>query len=337
MKKVRFAVIGCGGIANRRAIPGMLASDRIEIVAVMDKAADIAKAVAQEHGFAHWFDDAEEMLRSVPCDAVYIATPVFCHYEQVMLALRYDRHVLVEKPFAMNKAQGQKMIDAFKAAGKQLSVGYMMSRHNLHNKMREIVAQGGIGQLTLARLQFFCWYPDIPGAWRQKKALSGGGCISDLAVHCLELFTSVTGEQIADYKAFADTMTFHYEVEDSAVLTFKTDKGTLGHIDANFNIPDGCAPSRFELFGTEGCLIAEGTLAQVEGGTLRYTHVDRKGYDAQQNITLAEPEEFTGEGGDMYQKQFEAFCAILDSGACDYTGAEQAQRIQILCDEIYGN
>lgn len=336
MNKVRFAIIGCGGIADRRAIPGMLLSDGIEIVAVMDKSAEAARAVAENRGFAHWFDDAEEMLRTVPCDAVYIATPVFCHYEQVMLALRYGCHVLVEKPLALNKTQGQAMLDAFKAAGKQLSVGYMMSRHSLHNKMRDIVADGGIGKLNLARLQFFCWYPDIPGAWRQKKALSGGGCIADLAVHCLELFTSVTGEQIADYKAFLDTMTFHYEVEDSAVITFKTDKGTLGHIDVNFNIPDGCAPTRFELFGTEGSLIAENTLSQLERGTLRYVHVDRKGYDAQQNGTLAPPEEFVGEDGDMYQKQFDAFCAILNSGRCDYSGAEQAQRIQALCDEIYG-
>ncbi len=334
MKKIRWAVIGTGGIANIRGIPGLLECDQVEVVAVMDKFAAAAEATAKKFNIPQWFTDEEEMLRTVPCDAVYIATPVPFHYEQAMLALQYGVHVLTEKPFVMNGEEGQRLLDAFKAANKLLSVGYMMGRHNLHQKAAKILQSGGIGDLTLVRMLFTCWYPDIPGAWRQKKALGGGGCIVDLAVHCMELFSSITGEDIAEVKAYYGTNTFQYEVEDSAVIAFRTASGVLGHIDVNFNVPDGI-PARLEMYGTAGSIVTEGTLAQAEQGVLRYTYKPDNEYDASMSADLVEPELFYGEGGNLYRKQFEAFNEMLVSGKYDYTLADRALKIQFLCDDIY--
>ncbi len=335
MKKTRWAVIGAGGIADRRAIPAMVTDDSIEIVAVMDKVPEAAKAVAEKYGFAKWFSDEEEMLKSVECDAVYIATPVFCHYEQAKLALKYGVNVLMEKPITLCAEQARELIDAFKAAGKQLSIGYMMGHHNLHVKARDLIAEGGLGDVNLVRMQFSCWYPDIPGAWRQKKALSGGGAIMDLAVHCMELFTSITGEDIAECKAYFATKTFQYEVDDSAVIAFKSENGILGNIDVNFNVPDNCATGSIEIYGTEGSLVTEGTLSQEEVGTMKYIYSPQGKYEAQQERVLSESKVFEGEGGNMYLKQFKAFGDILASGKCDYTNAERAYKIQALCDKIY--
>ena len=187
MKKIRWAVIGAGGISNIRGIPGLLECEQVEIVAVSDKSAAAAQTTAEKFRIPQWFSDEEEMLRSVPCDAVYIATPVPFHYKQAMLALRYGVNVLTEKPFVMNGEEGKTLLDAFKAAGLHLSVGYMMGRHNLHHKARKILKSGGIGDLTLVRMLFTCWYPDIPGAWRQTKAASGGGAMMDMGVHCIDL------------------------------------------------------------------------------------------------------------------------------------------------------
>ena len=86
--------------------------------------------------------------------------------------------------------------DAFKKAGKLLFVGYMMKYHNLHQKAKQLIANGEIGQVVDVRAQFSCWYPDIEGAWRQQKKLGGGGAIMDLAVHCMELVSSVCDDEI---------------------------------------------------------------------------------------------------------------------------------------------
>ena len=335
MKKIRWSIIGAGGIADRRSIPAMLLDPQNELVAVMASSEATSRRVAEKYGLDKFFTDAEEMLKTVPCDAVYIASPVFCHYEQAMLALKYGVNVFLEKPISLNAEDGKKMLDAFKAAGKQLHIGYMMGHHNLHRKAGQIVRSGGLGDLNLVRMQFSCWYPDIPGAWRQTRAMSGGGCIMDLAVHCMELFTDITGEDITECKAYFATKTFKYEVEDSAVIMFRSESGILGHIDVNFNIPDNCTPSRLEIYGTAGSLVAEGTLGQEEAGKLRYFYSPQGDYEAQQNRVVSKAVNYYGKGGNIYTRQFKEFNKILLSGKCDYTKAERALKIQTLCDKIY--
>jgi predicted dehydrogenase len=254
-----------------------------------------------------------------------------------MLALKYGLNVFMEKPIALNAEEGKKLVDAFKAANKQLSIGYMMGYHSLHKKAAEIIKNGGVGDINLVRMQFSCWYPDIPGAWRQTKALGGGGAIMDLAVHCLELFTSITGEKIEKYESFFATKTFKYEVEDSAVITFKSEKGITGHIDVNFNVPDNAATSKLEIYGTDGTLFAEGTLGQEEAGTLKHLYSPQGSYEAQQSRGVATATEFKGDDSNIYLKQFNAFADIIADGKCNFENAQRALDIQIICDEIYLN
>ncbi len=337
MKKIRWCIIGAGGIADRRAIPALLMDSKNEIVAVMDKNAETAQAVAEKYGFEKHYCDEEEMLKENPCDAVYIATPVFCHFEQAMLALKYGANVLMEKPIALSGAEGDKLVKAFKNAGKQLSVGYMMGNHNLHIKARDIIRENGIGDVNLIRMQFSCWYPDIEGAWRQQKKLGGGGAIMDLAVHCMELVSSVCDDEIIKCQSFFTTKTFNYEVEDSATIGFKTKKGAIGHIDVNFNVPDNAALSRFEILGTAGSITLEGTLAQEEKGKLCHIYSPQGDYEAMQQRGVNQAKTYKGRGGNIYTKQFAAFSKLVLSGKRDYKNAERALNIQKLCDYMYQN
>ncbi|MBR7132681.1 MAG: Gfo/Idh/MocA family oxidoreductase [Clostridia bacterium] len=335
MKKIKWCIIGAGGIADRRAIPALLCDKQNEIVAVMDKVDAVAKQIAEKYGVEHYYSNAEEMLAAVPCDAVYIATPVFCHYEHAMLALKYNAHVFMEKPLALNYKEGKKIVDAFKSKNKQLIIGYMMGYHNLHCKAHQLVQAGKLGSINTVRLQFSCWYPEIPGAWRQQKSMSGGGCIMDLAVHCMELFYNITGDRIAECKSFFGNKTFSYEVEDSAVITFRSKNGIYGIIDVNFNIPDNCSSAKLEIYGTEGSIYAEGTLGQEEAGRLKYIYSPQGAYEAQQNRSVAKPQLFYGKKGNIYLKQFKAFNKLILSQNRDYTNADRALEIQGICDSIY--
>lgn len=337
MKTIRWAVIGAGGIADRRAIPGMLLDPRNELVAVMDLNPETAERIKEKYNVPYAFSDAEEMLNTVSCDAVYIATPVFSHKEQALMALSKGFHVFMEKPIALSYEEGVQILEAAEKAGKQLSIGYMMGYHNLHQTARRLISQGKLGQVHSVRMQFTCWYPDIPGAWRQKKALSGGGCVMDLAVHCMELFHSITGDEITECKSYFATTSFSYEVEDTAVILFKSQKGILGHIDVNFNIPDNCAASKLEIYGTEGSLYAEATLSQVETGKMKFIRSPQGAYEAQQDRVVTKARTYYGKKGNMYCKQFGAFGDILRTGKPDYSNARQALHIQKLCDEIYKN
>ena len=334
--KFRWCIIGAGGIADRRTIPAILQDSGSELVAVMDKFPLTAEKIGNKYG-VKYFTDETEMLKNVECDAVYIGTPVFSHYDQAMLALSFGKHVFIEKPVCMTAKDGRELVDAFKKAGKMLTIGYMMKYHNLHEKAKEIIKDGGIGDVSDVRAQFCCWYPDIEGAWRQKKALGGGGAIMDLGVHCIELIEEVLGEEIVDVKSFYSTKTFKYEVEDGAVIIFRTKSGVLGHIDVNFNIPDDASVAKLELYGTKGYVICEGTLAQEEVGKLRYLYAPQGDYSAQQSRVIAEPKEFDGEKGNLYLKQLLKFREMVESGKFDYFYTDRAVQVQEVVEKIYEN
>ncbi|MBQ8196469.1 MAG: Gfo/Idh/MocA family oxidoreductase [Clostridia bacterium] len=332
--KIKWCVIGAGGIADRRTIPAILQDPDNELVAIMDKVAPVVEKLGEKYGVPT-FTDEEEMLKNCDCDAVYIGTPVFCHYEQAMTALKYGKHVFVEKPIGFDAKQGRELVDAFKKAGKLIFVGYMMKYHNLHVKAHDLVQNGDIGMANSIRLQFTCWYPDIPGAWRQKKSLGGGGAIMDLGVHCIELAEYILEDEIEEVKAVYSTRTFSYEVEDGAILVFKTKGGVLGHIDINFNIPDAASESKLEIYGSKGYIIGKGTLAQEEVGTLSYLYAPQGDYDAAQSRVTYEPVNFEGEKGNLYLKQIQNFCSLLRSGKLDYTFSDRAVQVQEVVDKVY--
>ncbi len=334
--KIKWCVIGAGGIADRRAIPAILQDEGSELVAIMERVPALAQELGKKYAVPA-YTDAEEMLKSCDADAVYIGTPVKCHFEQAMLCLKYGKHVFIEKPIAMNGAEGRQIVDAFKEAGKQLFIGYMMKYHNLHSKAFELISSGKIGVVNSVRAQFTCWYPKIDGAWRQKKALGGGGVIIDLGVHAIELIEYLLQDEIVEVKSFYSTRTFSYEVEDGGVIIFKTRGGVLGHIDVNFNIPDNASESKVEFYGTKGYVIAKGTLSQEEVGTIAYLYAPQGDYSAMQSRTIYKPEVYEAEKGNLYLKQLQDFCDKVRSGKHDFTWADKAVHVQEVIDKIYAD
>ncbi len=334
MKKIKWCVVGAGGIADRRTIPAILSDETNELVAIMDKSPETAERIGKKYNVPYYSDE-EQMLKENTCDAVYIGTPVACHYNQAMTALAYNANVFMEKPIGMNEKEGAKLLNAFKKKKKLLFIGYMMKYHNLHVKAKNLVAAEKIGQVTNVRLQFSCWYPDIAGAWRQKKSLGGGGAIMDLGVHCIELAEYVLGEDIEEVKGLYATQSFSYEVEDSGVFVFRTKNGTLGHIDVNFNIPDNASESKMELYGTKGYVICKGTLGQEEKGSLAYLYAPQGDYEAQQNRVVSKPKKYYGANSNLYLKQLQDFCKQLRTGKYDYFYAERAVQVQKIVDTLY--
>ena len=331
---MKWCIIGAGGIADRRTIPALLKDSENLLVAVMDRNEQTARSIGEKYNVPYFFNE-DKMLSDVDCDAVYIGTPVACHYDQAMTALNHDKHVFIEKPVCLNAKDSKKLVDAFKEKGKQITIGYMMKYHNLHQKVKNIVSKGGIGQVNNVRAQFSCWYPDIPGAWRQKKSLGGGGAIMDLSVHCIELIEYILDDEIVDVKSFYSTRTFSYEVEDGGVFIFKTKGGVLGHVDVNFNIPDYASESKLEIYGTKGYTICKGTLGQEEIGSLCYLYSPQGDYSAQQSRVVYKPETYNGAGEDLYLKQIQCFTETVKSGTPDYFYADRAVQVQKVIDKIY--
>ncbi len=122
---MKLAVVGCGGIAQLVHIPSLLRLDEAELVAVCDRYADLAEAVAQRYGIARFYSDSETMYEEEELDAVLILTPPDSHAQETVKAARSGKHVLVEKPMAMNPQECETMVEQCRRAGVSLMVAFM--------------------------------------------------------------------------------------------------------------------------------------------------------------------------------------------------------------------
>lgn len=337
-EKVRWGIIGAGGIADRRMIPGMLTSEHSEVVAAMAPFPDIVKKTCETFGIPKAYTTEEELLQDPNVDAVYVASPVGFHKEQICKAAKAGKHVLSEKPMALKSEDCKVIVDACQDAGVKLFVGFNMRFHSLHQKMREILLSGGIGQIVSCRAQLNCWYPDMENVWRLNKKLSGGGSFMDMGLHCMDLIEYLTGSEIQQVSAFTDTMTFSYEVEDSANVMVKLANKAVGYVEVNFNVPEHVTSCFLEFYGTKGSLIAEHTVGQNETGTLSYRKIDQDlAYSAQQSLTTTEAQIFEGEGGDLYAKEVESFSQSILTGSEVVTPGEQGLHMAKIAEAVYAS
>ena len=326
MKKVKWGVIGCGGIANERTIPGMLLADNTELVAVMDINPTLAKEVGKKYQVPNVCTSVDDLLKQ-DIDAVYIATPVFLHKEQASTAMRAGKHVLVEKPVGVNLAEVEQLYQVSKDENVKIGAGMLMRFHSQHQQMKELIAAGKLGDIVSMRAMWAFWYPEIEGSWRQKKDLSGGGALMDVGVHCLDLLQYISGLKTVGVSAFCDTQTFRYEVDDNASLMLRMENGAHLHIESNFNIPSQVTPNRIEIYGTKGSLLAEGTFRQVSDGSVQ---VHLLGEDSVRISYQLEPAE-----GNMYTREIESFSNAILNDSEPLVGIRDAYEVQRIIEAAY--
>lgn len=336
MKKVRWGVIGAGGIADRRTIPGMLLAGNAELVAVMEINMELAEACRAKWGCKKAYDSEAALLADPEIDAVYIASPVVLHAKQAMQAADAGKHILIEKPLAMTSAEGQKVVDYCQSKGVLMAAGLMMRFGAYVQAMKQAIAAGKIGKVVSGYSQFTCWYPDMPGNWRQSKASAGGGAMIDMGVHCIDLMQYITGSRVKQVAAFHDTMTFSYEVEDSSMVLLRLENGCQCVVQSNFNIPDDAAKWRLEFFGDQGRLMGDSILGQVDGGALDALFLGPQGgYDAQQDAKAVAGETIDVAFGNLYTREIESFGDSILNGTPLVVPAADAVQVQRVMEAAY--
>lgn len=336
MKKVKWGVIGCGGIADRRTIPGMMGAKNAELIAVMDSNRDSSERVKEKYGAKYAFTSEEELLALDEIDAVYIASPVFCHMQQVTMAVKAKKHILLEKPMGLDVKEAEKIASICETEGVKLSVGLMMRFAAYHQKLHELILEGMLGEIVSARAQFTCWFPEMENNWRQQKHLSGGGALMDLGVHSIDLLRYITGLEVTEIAGMTSNQIFKYGVEDAGSVIMRLSNGAVAYVDSNFNVPDSASVSKFEIYGTKGSVVLYNTLSQVDGGEIEMILSDDSvGYDAMQKREDTKTEDIKVQFGNMYTREIEAFGnAILEDKEV-YISAEDAICTQKIVEAAY--
>lgn len=310
-KKIRWGVIGCGGIAARRTIPEFKTMvSNAEIVSVMDIDIVRAKEVAEKFDIPHFCADEAELLKQ-NIDAVYIATPQNKHAEQTILCAKAGKHILCEKPIAVSVEEVDRMQKACNEAGVKFMLAWCMRQNVYNKKARELVRSGAIGKMVMGRAQLTCWYPPIPGAWRQDASISHGGSLIDMGTHCLDVLEWIMDTEIVEVTGFQDMLVHEYptKIEDTSTIVVRFANGAHGIIDNYFNVPDAAAQNALELFGTKGSVIARGTIGQDPTGEMfSILQTQETGYSANQvRNTEVSREEYKFEGIGLYGQMITIF------------------------------
>ena len=302
-----------------------------ELVAVMEVNMEFAERIRVKYGAKRAYDREEALLADPEVDAVYIASPVWLHAAQARMAADAGKHILLEKPLALNVREAEEIVAHCRAHGVQIAAGFAMRFGSYVNAMKEAIAAGKIGDIVSCYAHFTCWYPDMENAWRQSMATSGGGALMDMGMHCIDLIQYITGSPVKQVAAFDDTQTFRYEVEDSSMVMMRLQNGAHCVVQSNFNIPDDAAKWRLEVFGTRGRLLGDGIIGQTDGGSVDAMFLgDVSGYDAQQDGKRAESTTLPVTLGNLYCREIESFSdSILNKKpvAVPAADAVQLQRI----------
>jgi predicted dehydrogenase len=311
-KKIKWGVIGSGGIARRRTIPeGIMNADHAELVAVYDINKEANEQVAAQFG-AKAVASIQELIDS-DAEAIYIASPVINHFAHVIECARGKKHVLCEKPLGMTVSETEKMISECSRNGVLLGTSFMMRFLSQHQAALQMIREGKIGKPVYGRAQLSCWYPPIEGAWRQDPSTGGGGSLMDMGSHCIDLLEMFFGK-VKSVSCYINNSVHPYKSEDSAVVALRFENGSMGTVDTYFCIPDNSSKNILELYGSMGSIIARGTIGQGASGEMTaYLEADQSGYNAQQARDASNGIQISPAAVNTYCAEIEEFSmAILE-------------------------
>jgi predicted dehydrogenase len=233
MKTIRWGMIGCGDVTERKSGPGFSKARHSELRAVMRRNGALAADYARRHGVARSHDDAAAIIEADDIDAVYIATLTDSHREYTLRCAAAGKPVYVEKPMGMDHGQCLDMIAACRSAGVPLWVGFYRRALPRFLAVRDLIAQGAIGEVRLAVSYLTQREPDAASfaggsvPWRVNPALSGGGFFFEAACHTFDFLDFLFGP-IAEVRGFSGNQGGRYRAEDVVTATYRFASGVLG-------------------------------------------------------------------------------------------------------------
>lgn len=248
-RKLKWGVAGCGRFTENTFIPTLKLLRRSALTSIYSNDSNRAKSLADKFGIPNHFGSYDDFLKS-DTEAVYISSTNRNHYEQVIKAAKAGKHILCEKPLAMNSTEAEEMVRTCEEKNVQLSVNYVYRFHPLVIKSKEIIKNQMLGKIVLINLSFNIDFS--PGSnFRFDKKLSGGGALRDLGTHMIDLLRYFGGE-IISINGVMDNIIYKSEVEDFSSAIVKFENGGYGFFSVSYNSKK--AFNRIEVLGHKGAL-----------------------------------------------------------------------------------
>jgi 1,5-anhydro-D-fructose reductase (1,5-anhydro-D-mannitol-forming) len=314
-KGLRWGLIGASTIAAEHMIGAMRANGG-EVVAVLSADAERGSAYARKHGISRSTMQLAALVESPDIDAVYILTTNERHREQLFAAAAAGKHVMCEKPLALDLADARAMVEECKKQGVVMATNHHLRNAATHRAMREAIQQGRIGKPLFARVFHAVYLPPHLQGWRLTTPGAGGGVILDITVHDADTLRFVLGDEPVAVSAMASHAGMATSgLEDGVMGVIRFAGGALAQFHDAFTTR--YATTGFEVHGSEGSLIATDCMTQQPKGEvlLRDAEGERK-------LSLAQ------EG--LYLRSLRLFQdAVADEGSPSATGEDGVRSLAV--------
>lgn len=254
VKKVRYGIIGFGAFAEQAIAPAIQASPNSELVAIQKRSLAAAREKAAAFSIPHAFTTAEELVADPDVDAVFIVSANALHHSETLAAANAGKHVLVEKPIAMNVQEAEEMIAACNRHKVKLMVGHMIRFSPLALRIKQLIQSGALGTISFVKSEFFYDARLSHRGWLVDPTIAGGGPIFDIGVHCLDTMRFVLNEEVISVRSLVEPRLSETATEVTASLSLRFSKGTLGSIFCSY--VSSARRSFIEIIGTEGIVSA---------------------------------------------------------------------------------
>jgi 1,5-anhydro-D-fructose reductase (1,5-anhydro-D-mannitol-forming) len=257
---LNWIAIGIGDITTRRVIPAIQSEPRSRLYGLVTR--DPAKAAPYN---ARVWSTLDEALSDPAVNAVYIATPVFLHAPQTIQSLRAGKHVLCEKPMAMNEAEASSMVKAASETSCTFGVAYYRRTYPKLQRAKQLIESGAIGKPVIAELTSHAWLDEKQSdrSWLIDPAKAGGGPLYDIACHRIDVLNFLFGQPLRASGHLSNAV-HHYAVEDNATVMIDYADGARGLVDVRWH--SKVSRDECRIRGTDG----EMELSPLNGPELIY-------------------------------------------------------------------
>ncbi len=279
MPKVKYAIIGFGGIAENRIAKEGFACDHARFQplpnAQLIGATDVnpARKSAAEALGLKWYDSADAIFADPEIQAVFVATNNLTHAGIAKAALNAGKHCIIEKPIATTVKDATELSSLAKSKQLSLAVDHMMTESAFNIKAKELVAGGTLGKVNDSCFHMeFCYGADPAEAatWRCSSWEEVGGPIGDVASHAMYLAEFIFDSKIKSLACMYYPKTMSIKVEDGAYIKYTMENGLTGSVKVGFNEPRGGLGGTltnlgYEIYGSDAVLRGYATMFQLSG------------------------------------------------------------------------
>jgi len=314
---MRWGMVGTRGLVDKGGLNAFREAENAELVAVLSSDSERAKEFGAAQEVETATADIDEFLAAPGLEAVWIASPTWRHHEQGRAALDAGKHVLLEKPLAIDVKGGWDLVEAAKKSGVLLATGYQARYVPGHRNMKRLLDEGAIGEVSVARTYYGIHRPGPPPEWRQKRDTARWGALSDVGTHHIDLIRMLLGE-ISEASGYFERQQ-DFETDDAVAAALRLESGAVATLTNSTNV--WIQYTRVEVHGTEGALVAQDTSPLGQGRVALL----RKG---------ADPEDVTGERPNSWVAQLEEVTRAASGEDVPYASGEDGARNLEIMEQI---